>query len=41
MRGCDGESVTESIALSAEFERLKALANDRKVEERITLGDFG
>lgn len=40
-KGYTGESVTESIALKAELERLKVLANDRKVEERISLSDFG
>lgn len=39
-KGYTGKSVDEVIAISAEFERLKAIANKLKVDEDIMLKDI-
>lgn len=39
-KGCKGETVTQSAALSKELDRLKALANERQADKKFHLSDF-
>lgn len=39
-KGCDGKDAAEANALNAEFDRLKSIANERKIDEKTHLSDF-
>lgn len=39
-KGCRKENIDEAVALHYEFQRLKAIANERKTDDTITLKDI-